>query len=106
MTPYDEKKIVRKDFCGWSALGPISMYIEFILGFYSMDAFTNTVKWAKTDSANGNIGIKNLRFGNIVTNIVANTDECFVTSNAEYTLEINGKAFMVSKGENKFSLLN
>lgn len=106
VTPYDEKKIVRKDFCGWSALGPISMYIEFILGFYSIDAFTNTVKWAKTDSANGNIGIKNLRFGNIVTNIVANTDECFVTSNAEYTLEINGKAFMVSKGENKFSLLN
>lgn len=97
VTAADENEVVRKDFCGWSALGPITVYIEFVLGFYSIDAFTNTVKWAKPDSINGNIGIKNLRFGNIVTDIVASGDECFVTSNSEYALEINGKKFAISK---------
>lgn len=103
-TSNDEHKKVCKDFCGWSALGPISVYIEFVLGFYSIDAFTNTVKWAKPDSTHGNIGIKNLKFGNIMTDIVASKNNCFVTSNAEYTLEINGKRFAISKGENTLSL--
>ncbi len=37
-------KDVRPDFCGWSALGPISVYIEFVLGFYEINGFKKTVK--------------------------------------------------------------
>jgi hypothetical protein len=95
---------VRKDFCGWSALGPISVYIEFVLGFHTIDAFTKTVKWAKPDELTGKVGIKNLRFGNIVTDIVADGSECSVISNQPYTLEINGKKFDIAPGENTLAL--
>ena len=78
-------EFVRRDFCGWSALGPISIYIEFVLGFHHIDAFTKTVDWEKP-AVQGKIGIENLRFGNVVTDIVAENDKCLVTSNAPYTL--------------------
>ena len=96
--------IVRKDFCGWSALGPISVYIEFVLGFHTVDAFEKTVKWAKPNGIKGKIGIKNLKFGNIVTDIEADGENCTVISNNAYTLEINGKNYKIEAGENKFTL--
>ena len=96
--------IVRPDFCGWSALGPISVYIEYVLGFHTINAFTKTVEWAKPDTFEGNIGIKNLRFGDVVTDIVADKKCCKVTSNAPYTLVINGKTFEIKNGTNEISL--
>lgn len=99
-----EEEIVRKDFCGWSALGPISVYIEFVLGFHTVDAFEKIVKWAIPGNVSGKIGIKNLRFGSIVTDIEADGKICTVVSNEAYTLEINGKDFEVMPGENHFSL--
>ena len=38
----------------------------------------------------GKIGIKNLRFGGIVTDIIADEKICMVESNEGYTLKING----------------
>ncbi len=103
-TQTDDKTIVRPDFCGWSALGPISMYIEYVLGFHTINAFENIVKWEKPDCFKGKIGVKNLRFGNVVTDIIGDERTCSVVSNAPYTLEINGKAFEVKAGENKLEL--
>ncbi len=97
-------KWVRPDFCGWSALGPISVYIEFVLGFHSINAFEKTVKWAKPDTFKGKIGIKNLRFGNVVTDIVADKNVCRVTSNEDYTLEINGNKYNINAGENTLTI--
>lgn len=97
-------RFARPDFCGWSALGPISVYIEFVLGFYSINAFEKTVKWAKPDTFKGKIGIKNLHFGDIVTDIEAENGICTVKSTAEYTLEIDGKAYVVTAGENQFNI--
>lgn len=97
-----ETKYVRPDFCGWSALGPISIYIEFVLGFYEIDAFKRVIKWEKPDSIDGNIGIKNLRFGNIITDICACGKKCTVKSNGAYTLEINGIQYAVDEGTNEF----
>lgn len=102
--PETENVKARKDFCGWSALGPICVFIEFVIGLNSVDAFEKKVKWSKSDIFEGKIGIKNLRFGNIVTDIIANGDECFVKSNDEYTLEINGKDYKINEGENKIIL--
>ncbi len=99
-----ELKYVRPDFCGWSALGPISIYIEFVLGFYEIDAFERVIKWAKPDTFTSNIGIKNLRFGGIITDICACGKKCIVKSNAAYTLEINGLQYSVVKGVNEFIL--
>lgn len=100
-TQTDDEEIVRSDFCGWSALGPISVYIEFVLGFHKVDAFENSVEWYKPN-VKGKIGIKNLRFGEIVTDIIADEKNYIVTTNAPYSLKINGKTFNIIKGKNEF----
>lgn len=94
----------RPNFCGWSALGPISMYIEQVLGFHTIDAFENVVKWQKPDDIKGKIGIRNLHFGNVLTDIVANGNECTVVSNAPYTLVIRGTEYKIMVGENNFTI--
>lgn len=101
---HSDSAFVRPDFCGWSALGPISIYIEFVLGFHSINAFERMVKWAKPDAFKGEIGIKNLRFGNIITDIAADGNACRVVSNEAYTLEINGKKYEINAGENELAL--
>lgn len=103
-TSVNDVGTVRKDFCGWSALGPISIYIEFVLGFHTINAFEKTVKWAKPALIKGKTGIKNLRFGNVVTDIVADGNVCTVTSNEAYTLEVNGTKYEINTGENKILL--
>jgi glycogen debranching enzyme len=72
---------VRPDFCGWSALGPISIYLEYVLGFHHVNAFEKIVEWEKPNVFEGAIGVRNLRFGNIITDIIANETTCTVTSN-------------------------
>ncbi len=94
----------RPDFCGWSALGPISIYIEYVLGFHTINAFENIVKWAKPSDIKGKIGMKNLRFGQIVTDIIADETTCCIHSNAAYTLEINQKAYAIQPGETVITL--
>lgn len=98
-----EKKYARPDFCGWSALGPISAYIEFVLGFHTVDAFENTVSWEKP-AAESRIGIRNLRFGNVTTDIEAEGSLCRVRASAPYTLIICGKAYSITEGENLFQI--
>ena len=94
----------RPDFCGWSALGPISVFIEYVLGFHTINAFKNTVEWEKPEDIKGELGIKNLCFGKVVTDIVANGSFVEVNSNLPYTLIINGTPFEIKSGENKIEL--
>lgn len=101
---HDGKGYVRPDFCGWSALGPISVLIECVLGFQHINAFERVVEWAKPDCFSGKIGIKNLRFGDVVTDIVAENGQVSVKTNVPYTLRINGKDYAVVEGDNSFSL--
>lgn len=105
--PADNPKgtaVVRPDFCGWSALGPISIYLEFVLGFHTVNAFTSTVEWEKPNDLGSRVGVRNLRFGRIVTDIIADGERCHVTTNAPYTLKINGRAYEIHTGDNTFSL--
>lgn len=97
---YEDGRIVRRDFCGWSALGPISVYIEFVLGFHTADAFSKTVKWARPRTLSGAVGVRNFRFGTVVTDIVAEGDVCTVSANEAYTLEIDGVPHAIHPGEN------
>lgn len=101
--PYDGDERVRGDFCGWSALGPISIYIEFVLGFHTINAFERLVRWAKPESRE-KLGIKRLCFGDVTTDIVAEGERCTVSSNAPYTLEIDGVRYAIEKGENVLTL--
>ncbi len=103
-TAANGKGKVRPNFCGWSALGPIAMYIEHILGFYSIDATKCNVKWSKPRNVKGEIGIKNLRFGDTVTDIIAKDDVVFTKSNSPYTLNVNGTELQVPCGNFEFKL--
>ncbi|MBQ6823314.1 MAG: hypothetical protein IJP27_01545 [Clostridia bacterium] len=94
---------VRKDFCGWSALGPISIYIEFVLGFHTVNAFTKTVEWA-LPAHEGKLGIRNLHFGEITTDILEEKGTVTVTADQGYTLIINGTPYPIQAGENQFSI--
>ncbi|MGM9763143.1 MAG: MGH1-like glycoside hydrolase domain-containing protein [Candidatus Cryptobacteroides sp.] len=97
-----ELERVRPDFCGWSALGPISMFIEDVIGFYNIDANRRLVEWRKV--GDGVQGIRGLRFGDIVTDIVADGKTLTVKSNVAYVLKVNGKKYRIETGEQHFSL--
>jgi len=60
-------RLARPDFCGWSALGPISLMIENVLGIHA-DAITNTVTWRPRHD--GRHGVRNLRFGGVTASLI------------------------------------
>lgn len=89
----------RPDFCGWSALGPISLFIENILGFRQADALTRTLHWSLKPE-NGTHGLRNFKFGDIATDIVYHAGDGLieVTANRPYTLKVNGHAIRIKPG--------
>ena len=89
--------VVRPDFCGWSALGPISMFIENVLGFHNVDALDKRVEWRLTRP--GQHGIKKLKFADVQTDILYNGEgRVTIESSAPYTLVINGTAHAIGEG--------
>lgn len=60
--------------------------------------------WEKPSDVKGKIGIKNLRFGKVVTDIVAEDNVCKVRSNLPYTLVVDGKSFLISARNNTINL--
>lgn len=102
-TGKDNIKMVRKDFCGWSALGPISLFIENVIGFHTINAFTNEVHWHLHH--NFRHGIKRLKFSNLVADIVAENNRVTVKSTGSFTLIINKKKYTAVAGEQIFELL-
>jgi glycogen debranching enzyme len=63
-----QKNFGRPDFCGWSALGPISMAIESVLGI-ECDYPERKIIWHSNCIQEH--GIKNLRFGPHLVNLTA-----------------------------------
>ncbi len=97
-----EKERVREDFCGWSALGPISLLIENVLGFYDIDAINNKVKWNLHQTKKH--GIKNLMFGDIVADILYDEGTVSVVTNKDFDLEINRRIYKIQKGKTVIQL--
>lgn len=96
-------RTARPEFCGWSALGPISLFIENVLGFHKIMAKEKRVEWRLHQTSRH--GIKNLRFGDIVTDIIYDEQDIVtVRSNASYTLIINDIANSISKGTTTIKL--
>ena len=95
------KKRVRPDFCGWSALGPISLFIENVLGFHVIDAPGKKIEWRLHQDTRH--GINNLKFGSITTNIIFDGERTItVKSTAPYTLVVNDAAHTIKSGMNTF----
>lgn len=94
----------RPEFCGWSALGPISLFIENVLGFKNVSAARREVQW-RLKKSRGVHGIKNLSFGKITTDLVFDGEnKVSVKSNDSYSLIINGKKYSVKKGDTEIRL--
>ena len=92
---YHESGIVRPDFCGWSALGPISLFIENVLGFHTLDAASKTIEWRLHQP--GPHGIRRLRCGPILADILSDGNgSVTVNSNTDFTLVVNGARHPVS----------
>ncbi len=89
---------VREDFCGWSALGPIALFIENILGFYAIDAQRQEVKWNLHHDTRH--GIRRLSFGNVVCDIIYDKGEISVDTNEAFVLIVNGKKYKMKRGSN------
>ena len=93
---------VRPDFCGWSALGPISLFIENVLGFYDVDAASGTVRWNLHQTCRH--GIERLSFGDVKADIVYDNGVVHVRTNKDFILVINGKKYSVPASGRKIVL--
>ena len=102
--PGRKRQFARKDFCGWSALGPISLFIENIMGFHTVDADARLVEW-NYRRENQAHGIKRLRFGDIETDITVDAEgQVTVQSNADYTLKVNDHEHAITSGKTQFTI--
>lgn len=86
----------RPDFCGWSALGPISLFIENVLGFRRIDALEQKITWNPPQK--GRSGIRRLQIGSILADLIHEDGRIEVTTNGKFTLEVKGRACIVEKG--------
>ena len=78
------------------------MFIEDILGFHTINALEKNVQWRLYRTQRH--GIKRLRFGNIITDIVYEEGKVMVSSNDPFTLIINNKEFQIKKGAQDINL--
>ncbi len=102
--PARDKKgeTVRPDFCGWSALGPISVFLEDVIGIKQANAFERTLLCDFEKHPAGRVGVEGYRFGDIVCSVVATEKTVEVRSNRPFTLLADGKRFEVATGRNVF----
>ncbi len=84
-----DSPMVRKDFCGWSALGPISLYIENVIGIYSVDPFSRTVHWHLPEADEGPVGVYNLHFGDVTADLIYQNGQIKVNANRPVTVVRN-----------------
>lgn len=97
-------RTARPDFCGWSALGPISLFIENVMGFRSVDANEKIVTWS-LKKKNGTHGIRNLHIGANKVAILYNAEskQIEVSATEPFTLKVNDKNFRIKAGESKIN---
>ena len=83
----------KKDFVGWSGMGPIRYLLRYALGLVP-DAPHNTLRWNLDMDLlrEGELGCRHFRFGDTETDLLArlldNEIHVSVASNTGYTLEI------------------
>lgn len=89
----------RPDFCGWSALGPISLFIENIMGFRRIDAVHHQIVW-DIKPQNGTHGLRHLKFGDTTADLIyyADRHQIEVKTNVAFTLCVSGHTMVVKAG--------
>ncbi len=101
----ESNRIVRPDFCGWSALGPISIFLEFVIGLHKVDAFRKEVHWALPAEIKGKLGVRNLSFGGIHLDLIYENGVIEAVSTGSCRLLLaDGRAFAIHPGKQEFTL--
>jgi len=100
-TAKDDEEITRPDFCGWSALAPISMLIEHVLGF-RVDALQQTVTWQRR--LPGRHGIRDLRCGDVTVTAIADGHLAQVETTGQVSVVIDGVEFALPPGYHTLDL--
>lgn len=95
------KRVVRKDFCGWSALGPIALLLENIIGIHHISVSDNTIHWQLNGSSRR--GIRNLHFGENCVDLIAENGVVKVVARNDFNLILNGRTISCPAGESVFS---
>lgn len=95
---------VRPGFCGWSALGPINLFLEHILGLREVNAPERRVVWAPPQDARFPMGIEDLRFGANTLSLWTDNQTLRVKSTQPLTLFYGGRKFAIVPGEQRFAL--
>ncbi len=93
----------RPDFCGWSALGPISLFLEDVIGIRQANAFENKLVCDFPPDPVGRIGVENYRFGETVCSVVATTDDISVETDRPFLLVANGRKIAVAAGRSRWN---
>lgn len=94
---------VAPDFCGWSALGPISLLLENVIGIRSADAFENRVVWDPPAHPGKRLGVRRYRFGSTVCDLLLENGRVTVTANRAFTLVLDGASHAVGAGTTTFA---
>lgn len=94
----------RPDFCGWSALGPISLFIENVLGIREVDALKKRISWTPLSSRKS--GIRNLKMGGRSFSLIScpETGIAEVEAEEDFTLSLNGRDIHCAKGKSVIRL--
>lgn len=93
-------KFCRPDFCGWSALGPVSLLIENVIGIHQVDAAARRIRW--NCPGTGRCGVRNLRFGGETVTLLHENGRLHVRSRSPFTLEWNGRDIACPAGGGEF----
>ena len=94
-------QICRPDFCGWSALGPINLAIENLLGIHA-DGVDNKIFWRIHHGCRH--GIRQLHFGKITADLIYQDGKISVTSNAPFVLQCGNQEFHIPIGVSQIEI--
>ena len=97
-----QKPVVRKDFCGWSALGPISLLIENIIGISGFDSDARSLTW-NPGIPEGRLGIRNLNFGGGRIDLIRENGTVSIRCGVPMKIYYQNRELNCKAGENVFS---
>ena len=96
--------LVRPDFCGWTALGPISLFIENILGVREVNSLKNTITYEPRSKQRS--GIRNLNMADNVISLLTLPEEKIISVEAKmpFTLILPGRSEVCPAGKSVIQL--
>ncbi len=93
-----EGTFCRPEFCGWSALGPISLMLENVVGIRIQSAAERRIFWELPENCFRR-GIRKLRLGNDLVTLIADGGVIETESARGFTLEIPAGTFDCPAGK-------